>query len=227
MNINTVNNSYNTTKPLDNDNSNIIKVLQKQIMALKDQIQSINQSKLDVKSKRERTTQLEDQIQLIEAQIQQIQMDKIKEKTEKEQRENNNSSDNSTNQGDINISSMTNLVKADSTLKQAKSVRSTKDSLTGAKKVLESEISLDAGRTGGETKGKSKELAKINQRISSLDIAYGDKLKKALNQSDKNDNMDDKVKGKSSQAEDNSEGVETTKDHKEKDNQHKIVDVRI
>lgn len=240
MNINSVSsNNYSMPSQQQNDSNSVINLLEKQKMQLKDQIKSVNESKLDVKSKRERISQIEEQIQQLDMQIQQIQMESMKRKLEKKQsQEDNKSKDDNT---DENISSMADLVQADNSYSQAKSVNASKKDLVGKRNVIQMEISLDAGRFGGETRGKSLELSELNYRISSLDKSYGEKLNKSLKAVDKsNKENDDEGKTPDKVAKDkNNSDAQNTKaaDIKEKDDNktdkdideknHKRIDILI
>lgn len=178
MNINSVNNNYYSPAQ-SNDSNNLIKTLEKQKSQLTEQITSINQSKADAKTKKERISEIEQQIQQIDAQIQQIKMEEIKKKSEintKDTQLNDASAQNGQNLSPIN-----GLVEADKALSQAETVKSVKDNLVGQSNVLRMEIKLDAGRAGGETAGKTLKLAKVNERLGSIDISYAEKLKKAIN----------------------------------------------
>ncbi len=68
--------SNNTYSPMGYDNS--IKLLEKQKMQLQEQIQKVNESKLDPKMKKEKVKELTEQITDIESQIKQKRMEKIK-----------------------------------------------------------------------------------------------------------------------------------------------------
>ncbi|HEX3030209.1 MAG TPA: hypothetical protein VHT34_13115 [Clostridia bacterium] len=70
-------NSYSTYMPQGGRDNEIV-FLEKQKMQLQDQIQKVNQSKLDAKAKNEKVKQINEQIEQIDIQIQQKRLEKMR-----------------------------------------------------------------------------------------------------------------------------------------------------
>jgi hypothetical protein len=192
--------------------NNEIRLLEKQKSLLQDQIQRTKESKMDQKTKQETIQLLEDQIQQLETEIQQ----KRSEKLERKQNTGNNTADQKTAASSVEGSgldaNMSSLIQASATFSQAQVINQVKGGLHGKANVLKMEIKLDAGRMGGEIKGKSAELQKTESLERKLDHKFGEALKKANDQTDKaaKDSSTDDI-GKTKDA-DQSKDIEQSKD---------------
>lgn len=173
-------NSSAIFSPLGDNNA--LKMLENQKQRLHEQIQKVNESKMDDKTKQEKVKQLQEQIYQIDAEIQQRQREKLSQSTNQQPAEgqaaiyNHTATTNNSNQD-----CMATLVQASATYSQAKIMSGTKDELNSKGKVLKMEIKLDGAR-GVETKAKWEELHKIESKKQFLDKKVGETIEKAQNQ---------------------------------------------
>jgi hypothetical protein len=199
MNITSVSINSNNVFSQTSDN-NVIKLLDKQKTQLQEQIQKVNESKLDDMTKQDRIKQLQDQIQQIDTKIQQIQTERLNQNTNKNiiQQETNKQSDQTKDEYGSNLAGMPQLVQAGAAYSQAKIMHNMKDSLNGKGNILKIEIKLDGSR-GGNPKTKIAELHEIESRGQLLDEKMGD----ALNVSQKQVKESSKRAGKKDNNENN------------------------
>lgn len=222
MNIQSVSsNSNNTYLPLTEDRA--IELLNKQKMQLQDQIQKVNEGKLDSKAKQERIKQLQDQIQQIDTEIQQIQSEKLRKSQEKNgtRQTTDDQSAGLTGANSANVAGMADLVGASLTYSKAKIMNNVKDEFTGRARILKKEIELDESRSvsAGSASSKRNELEKIESRMKDLDDKVDVTYKKVQEQVK---SASDKLSGH--KADENNNGIE---DKKEAKGSAGIIDVKV
>lgn len=148
MSIAAVSNSSNMTyAPIGGDNS--IKLMEKQKMQLQEQIQKVNESKMDPKMKQEKVKELTEQITDIESQIQQKRIEKMKPDIEKVDSKNeayteNNKAEDEKSDVRINSKHMISAVSGYSDLKTLEKVRT--DLKNQLRIVTDSDLNPEAGQ---------------------------------------------------------------------------------
>lgn len=153
--------------------NNAIKLLEKQKLQLQEQIQAVNDSKSDDKTKLERVKQLQEQIQQIDVQIQQKRSEKLNQNQNANQQTVNSQPNVSGSGDDSHLADMSSLVQASATYSQAEIMNNTKNSLNRNRSVLEIEIKLDESR-GGDTKAKRAQVQEIESKEQVLDKKFGE-----------------------------------------------------
>lgn len=183
MNISSISsNSYGNSSALNMKNE--IRMLEKQKEQLEDQIKKINESDMNDKIKQENIKMLKEQIQQIESLIRQKESEKLtqsmntaendsvgSEKSAPKKVMNNSSGD--------DLSSMTGLIAANSSVSKARIQNGVKNSLESEGDVLKIEIELDAGRghSGLAVERKRQQLAEKETRGRILEEETADSLK--------------------------------------------------
>lgn len=182
--------------------------LQKQIADAQKELRELSSNEdLSLEDKMKKRQEIQQHISDLNMQLRQHQMELRKEamNRSKEQQDEGSSMDGmpggSKNKG-LSQASMTAVVSADSSLKQAKVQGSVATRMNGRAGVLESEIKLDKVN-GGDTRAKEAELAKVEQKaqtatasqLSTLADASRsmEEAAKADSKSEKTDNEDTKT----------------------------------
>ena len=194
------NNSLNRIKNIDNE----IKLLEKQKLNVQEQISKVREGKASEDVKRELIKPLEEQIRILDQQIQQEQMDKIKKDDHKDGKNSlkKNSNNTKADKNSIKFSDDTdNLVNAGLTYSKIKTAHGIKVKISGESKILKMEAKMDMGR------GKFEIAEKKELKASNLDMNVN-KLDKNIAKENK------KIK--------NIENHNTTKPEKEDTNSHEI-----
>jgi hypothetical protein len=174
MSIEQVNTSLNNAfSPLSVNNA--IKLLEKQKLQLQEQIQKVNESKMDEKAKQEKVKSLQDQIEQIDTVIQQRRAEKLSQGLNKNQSASDNSSNAGSGSAGGDAPGMTRLLQANATYSQVKVLERTNNNLKGKISGLRTEIKLDEAR-GCDTKAKRKELRDSEYRDSILGRNAGETL---------------------------------------------------
>ncbi|UNK18366.1 FlxA-like family protein [Paenibacillus sp. N3/727] len=179
MNISsaTSNNSTNYTSnspisSLGNSMDREIQQLIKMKTRLQEQIQKATESNMDVKEKQLRIKDLKSQMQEIDSQIKQKQTDKLtQKKNEEAPKQEAVNADPEKGQS----AGMTSLVLADLTYTKAQAMNLTKKGFERELRVLNKEMSLDAGR-GFVSSSKSDRASEIESRVKVLDKNLGETL---------------------------------------------------
>lgn len=172
MSIVPVSTSSNITYSTLGDN-NGIKLLEKQKMLLQEQIQKINESKMDPKMKQEKVKELTEQISEIETQIRQKQMEKLKPDYDKvDSRNEDDKSD-----GDINSKYMISALTGYSDLKTMGKVR------TDLKNQLR--IATHSGESPEAGQGIAKKIEKLEGDIQKKSEKINSDLRKAAKEGKK------------------------------------------
>lgn len=173
MNISSISaNSSMRFSPLNNNKE--IELLEKQKVQLQEQIQKINESKTDSKTKQEKIKQLQDQIQQIETRIQQKQNEKLNRQHNTD-KANKKKQPSNVEQSSTSFSGMTQLIDADITYSKAKIMNKVKNNLNGKSKILKKEIEIDESRSlsGSKASAKRKELQEIEFKKQTLEKEVG------------------------------------------------------
>lgn len=153
-------------------NNNTLKILENQKMQLQEQIQNVNESKIDPKIKQEQVKELTEQITEIEAQIRQEQMKKMQPDIDEQEVKNNNyykddDAESEKSEGDINSIHFISAVVGYSHLKVMGKVKT------------ELEGQLRTARNSEVAEGISKKIEKLKGDIQKKTEKINDDLKKA------------------------------------------------
>ena len=195
--------------------------IQNQIANAQKQLQELSSKEdMTLEEKKKKKQELQQQISDLNMQLRQHQMEQRKEKQQTkgssmDEMLGGTSKAESKSTG-LSQASMTSLISADNSMKQAKVQGSVSSQFEGKAGVLEIEIKLDESRAvnglAANTEGKKAELAEIEQKA--MDAAstqmetLGD-VNKSLEESAKADNKDTKTTGaKGKDSEENLSGVE-------------------
>lgn len=186
MSITPVTNNSNITYSPLGDN-NIIKLLEKQKMQLQEQIQKINESKMDPKMKQEKVKELTEQINEIETQIRQKHMEKMKPDDEKVDSKNNTSYGDDKTQGEkpdggINSEYMISAVSGYSDLKTIGKVRTE----------LKGQLRIALRENPEAAQGIAKKIEKLEGDIQKKSEKINDDLKKAAKDGEKAEKQETK-----------------------------------
>lgn len=178
-----------------------MKAIQDQITNVQQQLQSLsNNDGMSAEAKKNKRTELEQQLQDLNRQMMQRKTEIQQEKMEKAAAE----SDTRDSAQDIDgqksavmgTASMQSLISADASMKQVNSVQAVKTDMEGKAGVLEIEIKLDSSR-GGSTAKKAEELANLNGRIHDATAGMMNKIsdiKTTLEESKEDDGAGDEEK---------------------------------
>lgn len=172
------NNSNIAYSPLGDNN--IIKILEKQKMQLQEQIQKINESKMDPKMKQERVKELTEQINEIETQIRQKQMQKIMPNDDKVDSKNNtyykdNKTKDERTDGGTNSKYMISAVSGYSDLKTMGKVRTE----------LKGQLRIARRENPEAAQGIAKKIEKLEGDIQKKSEKINNDLKKAAKDGEK------------------------------------------
>lgn len=181
-----------------------IKLLRHQQDVIQKQIDNIKNGDADPKTKQQLIAPLEEQIQSVEAQIQQKQIEQSSDKDNQPQVKVKKESVSASTEESNKLSRDVLFFNMSSTYKQIRNVNSIRKNLMGKSNVLNSEASLDAQR--GNTKSaerKSAEAAslrgkayvlesKIGKLNSDIGDSVGDITDKTREENSRNVNEDDK-----------------------------------
>lgn len=172
MGISPINSSSNNNNfpPLCEDN--VIKQLEKQKVQLQEQIQKVNESKMDDKMKQERIKALKEQIQQIDTEIHQRQMEKINQNKNQDNKQQNTGDKVDSIEDNSGLTDISQLTQASATYTQAKIISTVRGNLKGKSNVLNMEIKLDSGR-GGDPKRKVAELENIESKERIINKKWG------------------------------------------------------
>lgn len=180
-------NSQGVVQNKNNKSDEQIKLLRHQQAVIQKQIDNIKNGDADPKTKQELIAPLEEQIQSIDAQIQQKQMEQGSDKDNGSRAKvKKESSFTGTTEESEKLSRDVLFFNMSSTYEQIRGVNSIRKDLIGKSKVLSSEASLDAKRGNTKSAGrKSAEAASLRGKSYALESKIG-----KLN-SDINDNVKD------------------------------------
>lgn len=198
MQITGVQSSNNYQKPIkNNQEDSVIKNAQKQIEALRKELQTLSENEdMEPKIKAEKKQELQKQINELNTQIRQREIELRKEKqtanqpseTNPQQRKNEESG------GAGFTKSVTGgLISVSNALKGAKDLNGLNKRLKGRAGELNAEIKADLAR-GADTLAKEKELEKVNKGIRSTAPESGKMLNQAKEKLEVSEKEDDKVK---------------------------------
>lgn len=152
-----------------------IKLLENRKQQLQEQIQKIDESKMDDKRKQEKIKSLQDQIQQLDIEIQERRSEKQRLRLNTNQSAVGIRSNTGVGGNDGYTSGMTQLIQASAVYSQVKILERAKNSLGRKISGLRTEIKLDEER-GFDTKAKRKELYEAERREKMLNIKAGDTL---------------------------------------------------
>ncbi|EGD47628.1 hypothetical protein Cpap_1822 [Ruminiclostridium papyrosolvens DSM 2782] len=181
MSVSAVSTSSNITyAPMGFDNS--IKLLEKQKMQLQEQIQKVNESKMDPKMKQEKVKELTEQITDIESQIRQKRMEKIKPDYGKVDSKNNNYNEDNKAQyekSDVSINSK-NMISAVTGYSDLKTMGKVRTDLKNQLRIAShSDKSPEAGQ------GIAKKIEKLEGDIHKKSEKINSDLRKAAKDGEK------------------------------------------
>lgn len=160
---------------------NIISELEKVKAELQEQIQKTYESKVDDKVKKDRIDGLKDQIQQIDMQIQQIQADRLNKNQKKDEKGSKDNLSSEKNKDRLELSTVNDLVKVNSTYSMVKLINKTKSGFEGKSRILKMEIKLDGAR-GRSDDVKRDELRQVVSKNRILEKKLGEKLHKTQNE---------------------------------------------
>lgn len=189
---NNTNNSAIRIKNIDN----AIKLLEKQKLNIQEQISKIREGKASEDMKRELIKPLEEQIRILDQQIQQQQMEKIKKDEDKGGNNNLKKNSNTVNDNKDNIKfsdHTNNLVNAGLTYSKIKTAHGIKIKINGESRILKIEAKMDLARGKFEIAEK-KELkaSNLDMNINKLDKDIAKENKKIKNIENDNINKTEK-----------------------------------
>ncbi len=206
----------------------VSKDLQRQIEKLQNDLKEVSaNSEMTADAKMKKRQDIQKQISELQIQLRQHQMEAKREEREKKKEESSfddlmgtkkqkNQSDNA-NAG-ISTNSMTAMISADVSIKQANVQGSTAQKMNGRANVLEAEIALDSSRNGSSNTGqKEAELADAREaaqkatsdQLSSLAKA-GEELEKASEKENTENRTEDKEKADQSESGTEKDGEKQT-----------------
>lgn len=187
--------------------------IQNQIASAQKQLQELSSNEdMTLEEKMRRRQEIQQQISDLNMQLRQHQIEQrraAQSRSEKQQGKNSSMDDmlGGTKKAEnksagLSQTSMTAIISADNSIKQAKVQGSVATRMKGRAGVLESEIKLDKVR-GGDTQAKEEELAEVEQKaqtaaasqLSTLADA-GRTMEEAAKEDSKTNNKDTDVKGK-------------------------------
>ncbi len=148
-----------------------LKAIQNQIANVQKQLQNLsNNDKMSLEVKTDKRKELQQQLQDLNRQAMQRKIEIQQEKREKaaaasESQDLAPGETEGEKSGVMKTAAMQGIINADTSMKQAKTVRSVKNGMEGKAGVLEGEIKMDKAR-GGSTEKKEAELAALNDRIN-------------------------------------------------------------
>lgn len=200
---------------LPQQGNNGIEMLEKQKMRLEEQIQKVNDSDLDYKTKQKRVKNIKEQIQQIDIEIQQKKAEEMKEKQEKAKEMMTDKVEISNNEGNSKLAEVSKLVEAGASYNQAKILNGVKSDLKGKANVLDIEIKIDGGRSlsGSVSNYKSDKLADIRSKEKMLTSKVAESINDA----------EDKIE----EAEETEETESEAKDNVINTEEEKGIDVRV
>ncbi len=174
--------NYSQMQNANNTNQDSqLKSIQKQIENVQQQLQNLsNNEEMSMEEKMNIRKELQQQLLDLNRQMSQRKMEiqqerwkKSTAKAEKQETVQRNSDKQEFNV--IGTTTVQGIISADASMKQVKTVQSTKTNMEGKAGVLESEIKMDKGR-GGSTESKEAELKKLNDRINNASADMMDKI---------------------------------------------------
>lgn len=194
MQITGVQSSNNYQKPINNNQEDsVIKNAQKQIEALRNELQTLSENEdMEPKIKAEKKQKLQKQINELNTQIRQREIELRKEKQTANQPSEANKNEESSGAG-FTKSVTGGLISVSNALKGAKDLNGLNKRLTGRAGELNAEIKADLAR-GADTLAKEKELEKVNKGIKSTALESGKMLNQAKEKLEASEKEDDQVK---------------------------------
>lgn len=185
------------------NNDKEIRSLEKEKMHLQDQIQKINESKLDSRTKQSEIKQVQDQIQQIDDEIKQMQTERFRQNQDQDSDQKVNKSQSNVtadeNGSGNNLAGVSDLIKAGSTYSNIKIMSNTKNSLhnlgnevgnEGAGSITGVEDVSNEQRLAGI---KSHEMA-LGRKVADADLKLQKQVKEASTKAVKNNNKINKNK---------------------------------
>lgn len=181
------------------------KNLQQQIDRLQQELKEISANQeMPAETKMKKRQELQKQISELQIQLRQRQIEVKREEREKKKEEESfndllgTKEQNGTNAAQnvgLSADSMTAMISADKSVKQANVQGSTAQKMNGKAHVLESEIALDGAR-GGDTSSKQAELSNVEAKAQAAETSQLSKLAEAgetLQDAAKNEKSDNKT----------------------------------
>lgn len=198
MQITGVQSSNNYQKPIkNNQEDSVIKNAQKQIEALRKELQTLSENEdMEPKIKAEKKQELQKQINELNTQIRQREIELRKEKQTANQPSETNprqAKNEESNGAGFTKSVTGGLISVSNALNSAKDLNGLNKRLTGRAGELNAEIKADLAR-GADTLAKEKELEKVNKGIRSTAPESGKMLNQAKEKLEASEKEDDKVK---------------------------------
>lgn len=181
--------SNNMTSPLGD---NGIKLLEKQKQLLQDEILKVKESKMDEKKKQEKIKSLQEQMQQIDAEIQQRRSEKLN-KSQNVNQDTGSKRNAGSIEDNSDLAGLNQIALASNTYSKAKIINGVKSAMTGKSKILKQEIKLDEGR-GFDPKWKRQELQEAESKQRELGEKVGETLQTAqkdLKEASKTENKDE------------------------------------